>query len=1189
MADRPLWGLHSSGPRSAVIPVTKEDSPGMRLGPYQLENRAGRGAMATVWYARHVDTGAPVAVKIVTAPAGRAGEFRRMFGDEVRAMAGLDHPGIVGIYDHGSVPPGIDGLPAGAPFLVMEWLDGGPLRDRRGRLAWPTLRAVLLTLLDALAHAHARGVVHRDLKDSNVMWSSRGAVITDFGLALTLDDAPTDGGFSGTPAFMAPEQIRCAMREIGPWTDLYALGCLAYALASGRPPFRGDSPAEVLQAQASAEPPPLIGRRPVPPGLGPWVERLLAKDPARRFRRAADAAWALLALPDDAPRGESLDFELEGPPTLDESSITAVGESEAGDGAEQTVSERKADGERTLLAPPVFVAVDDSSWSAPAGGQPGPPPCPADWREPPRRNAPVPPVSLARALFDLRSSTMSGRMSARDALWDALRTVTGGGGARAMVVRGAPGLGRTRLVEWLGQRAHEVGAAAVLRAAFDGEDPDEGLRVMWSRHLRATGLGPIERSARIADALGLPHGHPLPRAMCAALDPRGRFADGSDSGVVSIASTVERFETFCQALERLARRRPVLIVLDDAHLAPVAVRFVRHVLDRHGGLSLLMVATFDSTASLGGREPLWQVAGAGEVQLGPLDAEGIAGMLARRLPIDRTTAHLLTEQCRGNPLRAEQMVRRWLDAGALVEGRRGYRSVKRTPPPRVGRGGGGWSERVDRVLRVDACASLEGAAALGMSVDERRWRSVVERMIDVPSDDGRERLLDAGLARMDADGRFTFAHPGVREALLDRARRGARLSRWYLACASVLEAAGDDPVAVARHLIAGGVPDAGLARLLDVLEERRGRGEMEAVGDAVRLALRALRNLDHAPDARPRLRLRASWIAYCLVEGRVDDARRHARRQLRLVDDSSAGRARAELQMGRTLVDADPIAAIEWFERARASADRAGFVRPAIEALAFIGFCRMLEGRLDDAEPALADGLRRLQAAPDGAGEQGIPLAIRPALAGRLHLYRAWTEWKRGRLEAAELNARAALAATRRSGSRERQALAETTLGDLARHRREWDEAEARYFAAEALLDAIGFDGPRDVDCYLALVAVERGRAITALHRLERTLERAQRHRHMALVVFSATLLLSVAADTADVELWSRCWGALDPLRAGRIADPDIARALRLAGDRAGRAGMVEQADDARALAAALYEALGWSIESAQIAAQRTH
>src|SRR5262245_24170105 len=137
---------------------------------------------------------------------------------------------------------------AGSPFLAMELANVGSLREHATPVDYPSVRHLLLQLLDALAHAHARGVLHRDVKPGNVLifeddLGRRAVKLADFGLAHALGRCPVDGELSataGTPTYMAPEQHQGAWREFGPWTDLYALGCTAFRLVQGRPPFEGD-------------------------------------------------------------------------------------------------------------------------------------------------------------------------------------------------------------------------------------------------------------------------------------------------------------------------------------------------------------------------------------------------------------------------------------------------------------------------------------------------------------------------------------------------------------------------------------------------------------------------------------------------------------------------------------------------------------------------------------------------------------------------------------------------------------------------------------------------------------------------------------------------------------------------------------------------------------------------------------
>ena len=216
----------------------------IELGPYDLVEPVGRGGMATVWRGELRNERLPVAVKVLDAQHLRDPGFRAWFASEVRVMASLDHPHIARIYDQGVVQASSDRrLPLGAPYMVMEWASGGRLE--LGRIgSWAPLRSLLIDLLDALAHAHARGVVHRDLKPSNITVCTEadprpGIKLVDFGVAhvveheaLELDDSGEQQLF-GTPRFMAPEQVMRDFRALGPWTDLYALGCLAFAAANG--------------------------------------------------------------------------------------------------------------------------------------------------------------------------------------------------------------------------------------------------------------------------------------------------------------------------------------------------------------------------------------------------------------------------------------------------------------------------------------------------------------------------------------------------------------------------------------------------------------------------------------------------------------------------------------------------------------------------------------------------------------------------------------------------------------------------------------------------------------------------------------------------------------------------------------------------------------------------------------------
>src|SRR4051812_26729458 len=307
LAGRRLYCVFNA---SIQEPAAAMSGPAIPLGPFLLDRCIGRGGMAEVWSGVHAAQGVPVAVKVMTAERAREASFRDSFRNEVQAVASLDHPGIVRVFEHGEM--GADAeeisrglLLKGSPTLAMELADNtlpGFLADGLG---WPRLRQILLALLDALAHAHARGVVHRDLKPNNFLVFKGGdgdgtgapvLKLADFGLAQAFELQSREDStemICGTPSYMAPEQLRGHWRDYGPWTDLYALGCLAWTLGTGSPPFGGVALLETYRRQLEDDPPAFESRFPVPWGFEGWLRRLLQKDGGRRFVRAADAAWAL--------------------------------------------------------------------------------------------------------------------------------------------------------------------------------------------------------------------------------------------------------------------------------------------------------------------------------------------------------------------------------------------------------------------------------------------------------------------------------------------------------------------------------------------------------------------------------------------------------------------------------------------------------------------------------------------------------------------------------------------------------------------------------------------------------------------------------------------------------------------------------------------------------------------------------
>jgi serine/threonine-protein kinase len=256
---------------------------------YKIVGELGRGGMGVVYKARQVGLKRLVALKMVLAGAHAGPAQLARFYSEAEAVAGLQHPNIVQIYEVGQQ--------SGLPFFSLEFVDGGSLADKTHRQPQPPREAAHMveTLARAMHYAHERGIIHRDLKPANVLLTATGIPkITDFGLAKRLegDSSQTKSGtLLGTPSYMAPEQARGEIHNVGPLADIYALGVILYELVTGRPPFQAATPMDTLMRVTHEEPLPPSRLQPnVPRDLETICLKCLQKDANKRYDTAEQLA-----------------------------------------------------------------------------------------------------------------------------------------------------------------------------------------------------------------------------------------------------------------------------------------------------------------------------------------------------------------------------------------------------------------------------------------------------------------------------------------------------------------------------------------------------------------------------------------------------------------------------------------------------------------------------------------------------------------------------------------------------------------------------------------------------------------------------------------------------------------------------------------------------------------------------------
>ena len=1036
---------------------------------------------------------------------------------------------------------------------------------------WPRLRGALFDLLDALAHAHARGLVHRDLKPDNTLWSldGRQVKLTDFGVAHATESLPRlkaahdlgrkratlewelagEVDVAGTPNYMAPELVKAQVHAQGPWSDLYSLGCLAYRLITGAVPFPRAKPVHTLMAQVTDEPPPL-GRYPgVPAGVGDWVSRLMAKRPQDRFQKAADAAAALRYLDDGAtltgviPEAVAALANQWRPEHMETTLVDPV-----------PLPDLTGEESRSFVGPPAY------KWRTPI---------PHDWRSiiP---EAETTPETMGIGLYALRRVPFVGRLTHRDRLWSALRQTVEDHWAQVIVLHGDSGTGKTRLVEWLGERADELGVAEVMRAHHEEQGrPGDGLRGMLVRAFRCADVPADALETHLGEVSGGfgEFDTDASRVLAQLISPPGELRD--TPGVL-FDNLDALFAALARQLERMADARPVIVSLDDAHFGRRSLEFARYLLERQAEVPtpILILATVRDDV-LAERPETVQVldrlvtAGAETLAIGAFEGEELGEFMGALLGFDAAVAHQVGTRSGGNAQFAIQLVEDWVQRGLLTPSLHGYRLRHDADVAVPATLRDVWAERIERALAessVDEVRALELAATLGLEVFVPEWTTACAAA-GVPYPVGLvDRLLDSALARCGVEGpsqRWRFAHGMLREALLGRARSAQRLEGHHRVCAAILVSEPEENhyERVARHLLGADASDAAIPHLFQAVERRIDDGDY---GGAAEL----YQALDGALETRPETddRKGHGWLLgsrLMRLRGQLNDADylSDRARDAVVVQGWDHLQAMVMLERGRISKDRGEYSAAEPLMRAASelAGSNLSLVAHCFEELGVVLFRR---GDGEGAKEALESGRAAFDAAEDvfGVGRCEYALA-RAALANGEH----------ADARSALTHARGALAS---AGARAAMAACDNLTGDLRLAEGDLMGAERAYRDALRVWESLGAGNAAYARLNLGLTLAEVRRYDEARPFLNEALLRFDRQRMFPLAALArACLMAAAAAEAAWLEFDEQVARIQGGLRQGQRLDEQAAGLFERAASEASVAGDVDREVVAQGLA----------------------
>ena len=954
-----------------------------QLGAYHLTDRLGAGGMGVV-YRGSAPGGTEVAVKVIREAVTSEEETQRRFLREARAAARLDHPNIAQLWDFGRH----DGL----NYLVMELVPGQQLSSwRKSPPPGEHLLPVCFQILDALAYAHARGVVHRDLKPENIMiFGADGEVprikLMDFGVAHLRHDAPAseaeeEAGFVGTPAYMSPEQARRAA-AVTPASDLYSLGIMLHEMLAGYLPFRERSVAATLLAQIHAQP-PLLAIRPGFSVAGPLkvtIERLLQKRPTDRFMFAADVS-AVLAQCTIVGKAEPVVApELPPPAPLPQAPPLSA----------PPVSEEEEEIHFTLQVSHFGTLADSAPTAAPAGEQapalsafqpPEPPPLPDPiaalfaraWQEP-TETLPLMLSEPSRSVFALREPALVGRLGelARIKTLAAAACRKQRGAAGLLI--GEAGMGKSRLLRVAREALEQSGAMQVWSLAAEPHE-SSGRAALVAAFTTALGLHATQPSD------WLDH-------LCDLFPERDRHAwnanqllrllDGAGTAGNDTAwDEAEEFRIVAWVLRKAAVHRPVCLAIDDLHLRDGYLpRLLSYLLREHReGAPWFFLATLDLERMMDGESwlPALQAFSSRGlldlVRLRPLTEDETRRWAQASLPGQAAFAQTVAQRGEGNPRIIASLILHQLDQRAGAE------QPFHLPDELALL----LRERIARLeqrgrLSPEALALGELIAVFGeplafdlLVVDHRaEWESRPSGALSLAEALGE--LLDCELLQEPEPDLFRFDSRALASFFLQRAEPQLRQLHARAARAKLQHFGADQPTRaaeLANHLLAADQLEAAVRQLLLAARHQARARNFSRVRSLAEQALAAIEAIDAADLTQAESwRIAASSL---LLESLVQTGEHAAARALgrQLIPQAGDG---TELQRRalRTLAtsalqSSAPREARTLLELCLGSADRAGDEEGRIHILLSLGGLELHESQLEAARDWLAQAIVQAQ------------------------------------------------------------------------------------------------------------------------------------------------------------------------------------------------------------------------------------